>query len=273
MQYDYTATDPQNVFVQLHAGSLVVDATGYPDSGVRVDVTGAGAEDVHVAQDGDTVTVTAPKRTGFFSRQDVHVQVTAPAGAHLVSQCGSADVTATGALGSVRVATGSGDVDLDRVDGSVSVKTGSGDVRIGSVGGEADLQTGSGDIAVRQVQGSSRMATGSGDISVQEGAPGLLLKSGSGDLEVVRAEGDAALKTASGDVVVRTMVRGAARLENVSGDIRLGVPSGTPVWTDCSTVTGRLISDLVSVGAPAEGQDYVEVRAKTMTGDIRLSHL
>jgi hypothetical protein len=69
------------------------------------------------------------------------------------------------------------------------------------------------------------------------------------------------------------MHRGQAQLKNVSGDIRLGIPDGTPVWTDISSSTGQVRSTLTPTGAPAEGQDHVRVRAKTVTGDVYLEKL
>jgi DUF4097 and DUF4098 domain-containing protein YvlB len=88
---------------------------------------------------------------------------------------------------------------------------------------------------------------------------------------VVRdAQADVELSTASGDLVVELMRRGQLAAKNVSGDIRVGIPAGTPVWTDVSSMTGHIRSSLQSAGQPAEGQDYVELRAKTISGDILL---
>ena len=44
----------------------------------------------------------------------------------------------------------------------------------------------------------------------------------------------------------------------------------TPVWTDISSLTGRIHSTLSGAGQPAEGQDHVEVRAVTVSGDVEL---
>jgi DUF4097 and DUF4098 domain-containing protein YvlB len=69
------------------------------------------------------------------------------------------------------------------------------------------------------------------------------------------------------------MHRGSLTAKNASGDIRVGIPAGTPVWTDVSSLTGRIGSDLEGAGQPEPGQDYVEVRAKTVSGDIVLKQL
>jgi hypothetical protein len=43
------------------------------------------------------------------------------------------------------------------------------------------------------------------------------------------------------------------------------------VWTDITTVTGQIQSSLQGAGQPQEGQDHVEVRAKTVSGDVVLT--
>ena len=43
------------------------------------------------------------------------------------------------------------------------------------------------------------------------------------------------------------------------------------MWTDISTVSGAIRSNLEGAGEPAEGADHVELRAKTVSGDIVLT--
>ena len=57
-------------------------------------------------------------------------------------------------------------------------------------------------------------------------------------------------------------------MKGASGDVKVGVPAGVPVWTDVSTITGDIRSSLQSAGEPTEGADHVELRAKTVSGDI-----
>ena len=97
-----------------------------------------------------------------------------------------------------------------------------------------------------------------------------VIKTGSGDLQVNRSEGDVSLTTASGDLTIGTAPRGKVTAKNVSGDVRVGIPAGTPVWTDINTVSGSVRNNLTSVGKPAKDQDYVELRASTVSGDVHL---
>ena len=82
--------------------------------------------------------------------------------------------------------------------------------------------------------------------------------------------GEAVVTTGSGDLVVAEVASGRVTAKTASGDVRIGVVSGTPVWTDVRTASGRLTSTLPSTGEPAPGQAYLEVRATTASGDVTL---
>ena len=272
MRYDFTVAEAPRLYVDLPAGDLRVEAReGAPDGTVVVEVSGSGADNVMVDQVRDEIRIVTQRRAGFFSfAGGPDVTVSAPAGSHLKAELGSADVLVDGVLGGARVVAGSGSIRLEAIDGEASVKTGSGDIEIGRVGGTTDLKTGSGDVTLGVLTGAGRVSTGSGDVEIGRAEESLALKSGSGDLRVVDAYTDVSLSTASGEIRMLRLRRGQARLNNVSGDIRLAIPPGTPVWTDISTVTGHLRSELASTGAPTEGQDHVELRARTVSGDIDL---
>jgi DUF4097 and DUF4098 domain-containing protein YvlB len=139
--------------------------------------------------------------------------------------------------------------------------------------GPLQIRSGSGDVTLDQVHGPVKVSTGSGDVLINNASDPVQVKSGSGDMRVRHAEQDVALSTASGDLVIDEMHRGQLAAKNVSGDIRVGIPAGIPVWTDISSMTGSVRSDLQGAGEPAEGQDFIEVRAKTISGDVFLEQL
>jgi hypothetical protein len=66
---------------------------------------------------------------------------------------------------------------------------------------------------------------------------------------------------------------GQLTAKNVSGDIKIGVPAGIPVWTDITSTTGSVRSNLEGAGQPQDGQDFIELRARTVSGDIYLEQL
>jgi Putative adhesin len=271
MHHEYPADNSAFLTVEIESGSVEVAATDTDQ--VAVELSGSGADDTLVERDGDRLTITGPRSRGFSRSRAVHARITAPSGSDLVTRLGSAPVTASGALGAVRIATGSGDVELAEVTGNAEVRTGSGDVRARRIGGESNLKSGSGDITVGELIGASRLATGSGDITVRHAEDAVSAKSGSGDVRVQEAGPKADLASATGYLEVHRLATGKADLKNVSGNIRVGIPAGTPVWTDIATGTGRVRSGLEPTGAPTDGQPYVELTARTTTGDVYLDQL
>jgi DUF4097 and DUF4098 domain-containing protein YvlB len=240
-----------------------------------VDVNGKNAEEVIVEQRGDEVVIVARQRgSSFFGRSgDLDVHVSAPFDSKLTTKLGSADARVMGRLGESMLRTGSGDIRLEDVAGDIYVETGSGDLGVDEIRGDLEVKSGSGDITVDRVEGSATISTGSGDVRIGTSTGAIQVKSGSGDLTVDEALHDVGLSTASGDLVVGEVHRGQVAAKNVSGDIRVGIPAGVPVWTDISTMTGSVRSNLAGAGQPEEGQDYIELRAKTVSGDILLEQL
>ena len=272
MQNIFETPGPTSLYVEIGAGDVAVRAED-TDRTV-IDVDGKYADEVVVEQRGDEIVVIAPKhRAGLFGSQELRVRASLPTGSALATKLGSADVTAAGRLGAARVRTGSGEVRLEDVSAEVIVETGSGDLLVGSAGGELRVKSGSGDVAVSHLGGTGSVSTGSGDVEIETAAGPVAVKSGSGDLRVRDARDGVELGTASGDLRVDRLHRGRLNAKNVSGDIHIGIPAGVPVWTDITSMTGSVSSDLDGAGQPAEGQAYIELRAKTVSGDITLEQL
>lgn len=274
MEQHFDTPAPLTLYVELGKGSLEITAAETAQS--TVTVSGPHAEEVVIEHHGSQLTVVAPRqRLGFFSGSEptLDIAITVPEGSDLVTKTGSADQEARGRFGLARVKTGSGEVRLDRFDGVVAVDTGSGAVRVAETGADLRVKSGSGDVLAEKVSGTVAVSTGSGDITVGDTTGPVVIKSGSGDLRVETARADVSLSSASGDLSVGTLHRGSLVAKNASGDIRVGIPSGIPVWTDVSSLTGRIGSDLQGAGQPGPGEDYIEVRAKSVSGDITLKQL
>ena len=237
MQKSFQTPGPVSLYVEVGSGGVTVHTDAVSET--VVDVNGRNTDDVIVEQRGDEIVVIARQRGGSFlgRGQELDIHVSAPFDSRLTTKLGSADVRVLGRIGESMLRSGSGDVSIEDASAGVSVETGSGDVRI---------QTSNG---------------------------ALQVKSGSGDLTVDEAHHDVLLSTASGDLVVGEVHRGQLTAKNVSGDVRVGIPAGIPVWTDVTTMTGSVRSNLDGAGEPSEGQDYIELRAKTVSGDIILEQL
>lgn len=270
MHKQFPTPGPTSLYVEIGSGNLTVHSDDVVDT--TVDVNGRDADATVVEVRGDRVVVVAPqRRTGFLNgSHDLEVHVTLPHDSRLTTKLGSADVTVSGRIGEAEVRTGSGDVQIEQLSADALVETGSGDIEVGEVRGDLLVKSGSGDVHVGRLDGAGSVSTGSGDVHVDSAARPLQAKSGSGDMVVDEAQQDLALHTASGDVVVGRMHRGELRANNVSGDICVGILAGVPVWTDVTTLTGCIESSLAGAGRPEEGQDYIEIRAHTVSGDIRL---
>src|SRR5690242_9308501 len=268
MKQTFSTPAPVSLFVELGSGRLTTTAADTTEA--SVEVSGPRAEEFHVGFNGKRIDVIAPHGR-FFGRGDSHdVRVTVPTGSELVTKMGSADTTTKGTLGLLALKTGSGDIAIERADGPVVIESGSGDIHGQDFAGELRIKSGSGDIDVRDVHGKTGISTGSGDVVLGTVHAATVIKTGSGDLQVNRSEGDVSLTTASGDLTIGTAPRGKVTAKNVSGDVRVGIPTGTPVWTDINTVTGSVKNNLASVGKPAKDQDFVELRASTVSGDVHL---
>lgn len=271
MQHLFDTPEPTVLFVEFGSGDLAVHA-GDADRTV-IDITGPHADEVVVEQRGHEIVVIAPRRVGFLGARDLHVVARVPTGSELVTQLGSADLTAKGTLGRVKLASGSGDVTVDKVGAEAQIKTGSGHVEIDGVGGAAQVSSGSGDIEIGVLQGPAKVSTGSGDIEIDETEGPLTVKSGSGNLDIGHAAADTTLVSGSGKLTIGRFPAGRLTAKNASGDIRVGIPAGVPVWTDITSISGRVHSSLTGAGEAKEGQPYVELRATTVSGDVVLNQL
>jgi DUF4097 and DUF4098 domain-containing protein YvlB len=268
MQQSFSTEGPVAVYVELGAGSLLVRAE--PTTESRVDIEGPRAEEFDVAMDGRQLSVIAPKGRFFSGNEQHRVEIVVPEDSDLATRLGSADTSTTGPLGLLKLKTGSGDVRVDTATGHAVVESGSGDVTCDRLEAEVRIKSGSGDVELGEVHGKIGISTGSGDVVLGLVHDTTVVKTGSGDLEVQRPEADVQFSTASGDLSVTQARHGAIVAKSASGDIRVGVADGTPVWTDINTVSGEVSSSLASAGKPAEGQPYLEVRANTVTGDVHL---
>ncbi len=272
-EYHFETHRPVSLFVEIGRGSVKVVATDTTES--SVEISGRDAESVRVEQSGDQISVMAPKqRSGFLAGDSrLDVTVTLPTDSDLAVRTGSADITVDGVVATSQVRSGSGDVQVDTFGGPAVIETGSGDIRVDEARSELRIKSGSGDINVGHAGSSVAVSTGSGDVEIGTSSGPTAVKTGSGNLEVAEARSDVSLTTGSGDLVVRRAQRGRFTAKGASGDVRLGIPAGVPVWTDISTVSGAIRSNLHGAGQPEEGADHVEVRAKTVSGDVVLTEV
>jgi DUF4097 and DUF4098 domain-containing protein YvlB len=257
---EFDLPGPITLQAKVGAGALTVVAEPRETATVEVEpyqnteASRDAADRTVVALRDDTLVVEAPDNGWSWRRWGhIRVRVHVPEDTRLKVKVASADATLTGRYGDSVVDAASGDVDLGHVTGWLRLHTASGDARVERVDGQAGVDSASGDIRLGYVGGETTVQSASGDVSVG------------------RAEASVRVKTASGDLRVESIRRGEARLTTASGDVEVGVPAGTSVWLDVSTVGGRTRSDLQQIhGAPAGGTPDVSLHVSTASGDIDL---
>ncbi|HEX2303387.1 MAG TPA: DUF4097 family beta strand repeat-containing protein [Gaiella sp.] len=203
------------------------------------------------------IVVQVPKREGRFGflgrSPELQVSIRCPEGADLELTNHSSDLEARGPLGDVAVKSASGDVELGDAR-ALAFTTASGDLSAGAVAGELNAKGASGDVEVRSVGGRSSVSTVSGDVRI--GA----------------ADDAIAVNTVSGDVDLEA-TGAEVRVTTVSGDVSVGARPGLALWIDAQSVSGSMRSDLDVGELPSagEGERQVELRIRTVSGDVRIS--
>ena len=273
-EYRFETDQPVHLFTEIGKGSVKVVATDTAETNVQV--TGRDADQVLVRQEGGQISVIGPKQRGlvsFGNNDRIDVLITLPTHSEVAVRTGSADVTVTGSVSAAQLKSGSGDLEVDAADGPLSLETGSGDVRVEQAGGALKAKSGSGDVLVVDAAGTLMVSTGSGDVQLWTTRAPAVVKTGSGDLKVGDAGADLSFSTGSGDLVVKSAERGRVTAKCASGDVHIGVKAGVPVWTEITTVSGEIRSTLQGAGEPTGGGDHIELRARTVSGDVVLTEI
>jgi len=263
--------------VRLHVenGKGTVEITAGDTTEATVDIVGADADDVRVELNGEDLIVIAPQQRGglFGGDRRLDMTITVPTRSELTCKLGSADLITHSTLGPASVRTGSGDLTIEHLAGPALIESGSGEITLQHAAEPLRVKSGSGDVTVRHAGAELSVSTGSGEVEIGDCHGNASVKTGSGDLHVGHAHTNVSLSTGSGDLVIDQVTAGRIQLKGASGDLRVGIPAGIPVWTDITTVSGRVHSDLEGAGQPEPGADYIEVRAKTVSGDVDLRQL
>ena len=268
MQKAFDVSGPAEIDVRLASGDIEIDPT--LDGRIEVELVAHDEEsqrlvdeariELHDHHDRPQLVVDVPhKSRGFsfsivFGRSGISCRVRCPKSSLVSVRSKSADVRVGGTVGGLNVSTASGDVDAYLVEGGVNVKSASGDVHVREIGSGANVQTASGDVELEIVRGAINVQTASGDLTIGE------------------AYDNVNASTVSGDQQHGAVMRGYVGAASVSGDISIGVRRGSKAYLDCNTVSGDTSSELeLTTDAPAGDGPLVEIKAKTVSGDIRIT--
>jgi hypothetical protein len=137
-------------------------------------------------------------------------------------------------------------------------------------GADLESNVASADIRARGRLGAIAVNVASGDVDLERVASARV-NSASGDVRIEESSGSVKVNTASGDVGLRSVAEGEVNLHSASGDIEVGIASGSRLFVDAQSLSGETSSELeLESGSPLEGDEgpLVELRAQTMSGDI-----
>ncbi|GAA4447803.1 DUF4097 family beta strand repeat-containing protein [Phytohabitans houttuyneae] len=258
---EFTTPRPVTAVVKLPGGALeitaeerdsaVVDVQPYDDRPASHEA----AERTTVEMHGDTLTVSAPDG-GWLARHPAALLITirVPLDSRLRLKTASADAACRGRFSAVDATGASGDIYVEHVTGDAKVKIASGDVTAGRVDGELQVSGAAGDVTAQHVGGPIDTSVASGSIEI--GSAGAGVKA----------------KTASGHVRIGAARRGTVKVRTASGDVAVGVRTGTGVWLDLGTLSGRTTNDLDMTGGDGGGSGHeLSVEVQTVSGDIEIS--
>jgi hypothetical protein len=104
------------------------------------------------------------------------------------------------------------------------------------------------------------------------GALAVNVGSVAGDIRIGEAHDNVTASSVSGDQEHLAVMQGVVAVHSVSGDLTIGVRRGSSAHLDCTTVSGDSTSELELSSEPPTGAGpLVEIRAKTVSGDIRIT--
>ena len=247
-RYEFTVGDRASLDVRTHASPVDVFVT---DEG-RIVVTVDQPDRWDVSNVVDAVVVAPAGKRG---RRSGRLAIEVPRGTRVEFKSASADLRVEGDLGALSVATASGDLRHHGRCASLAMSTASGDLRSFGCDGDVEITTVSGDVDLGDVGGRVEITTTSGDIRLGEVAGELAVGSTSGDVRVQRADGT--------ELGVRT----------ISGDVRIGLPTGIRVIPELTTFTGstRLPEPRRDTGQDDERpRRLVRLTVKSVSGDIEV---
>ncbi|MEV6673799.1 DUF4097 family beta strand repeat-containing protein [Streptomyces sp. NPDC051162] len=270
----FDTPDPISVILEFDVGTARFVAGKRTDTVVEVlPANSAKSDDVRAAQqtkitfaDGK-LAVKGPRKRSVFGRSgSVEVTVELPAASDLQGFAPMADFICEGLFGDCRLKTSLGDIQVGQA-ATAHLRTSHGDIRVARVAGDADI-VGAGRIEIGEIAGAATVKNGNGDTEIGEITGDLVTRSANGAVSVGVAHGSVEAKSANGTIRVGEVARGQITLQGATGDLEIGIRHSTAAWLDVSTGVGTVRNSLGPADGPEDGEETVEVHARTAVGDI-----
>jgi DUF4097 and DUF4098 domain-containing protein YvlB len=262
--------------IDIVAGDIRVIAGDRQDTVVQVrprdesrelDVKTAAQTRVECANGKLIVKSPKPLQVYFSSRStNVDVTVELPTGSQVSGTTADGDIYCAGNLGDCRFRTYDGDIGLHRT-GSLRATTMNGRITVDRVGGQAYI-TGSGDVHVTEVAGAAYVKNLNGPSWIGQAGGDVHVNSAHGDINIDRAGPQVVARTAHGSVRLGDIARGSAVMQTASGDIEVGIRTGTAAWLDVKSSSGNVRNELGAGASPDGPEETAQIRARTLDGDV-----
>ncbi len=256
--WEFPATEPIDLEVQLAAGSVSVSAEATSLITVDVESTRAGrrgdehAADVIVEFEGGRLRISEPHQQNWTRHNTgLDVTITVPAESRATIGTASADITCDGELGSLEANSASGDIRAAAISGATKINSTSGRIEIG----EADSA-----VTVKSASGAIDLGRAGGDLNAN---------TVSGKIQIGTAEASASIRSASGAVRIERLAAGKTEVATVSGDIKVKIAPSIGVYLDLASISGKVTSELEPTGA--SDQVDLDLHCRSISGTLRIS--
>ncbi|MFI9366123.1 DUF4097 family beta strand repeat-containing protein [Kitasatospora sp. NPDC053057] len=197
----------------------------------------------------------------------VHVSIELPEGSDVRGEIALGYLSSWGRLGDFSLKSACGNVDLEET-AALRVEAALGDVTVNRVVGNADITATHGDLKIDTIQGSATIKNLSGTTDLGDVAGDLRLNAMNGNVSIGRTRGSVEVRNTNGDIRVSEVTRGKVALETTRGSVGVGVRAGTSAHLDARTLIGSLNNALGEANAPTNSDGAIELRARTIYGDV-----
>jgi len=270
-----TFDTPGPITARINSRSGNVTVTAQETGTTTVEVSGESdrqGEQVRIDFHNNTLRIEAPRAGGWGRSSDVDFTVVVPTRSSVQIDATSGEVDCRGIYDDVRINAASGNASVDTAAGSVRIEGASGDVSLDTAFASVFLGAASGNVRLGDALGDDlvEINTASGDVEIGTVNGPLVVGGASGDIRVTEARRDVTANSASGNVTLDLVHTGAVTAQSSSGDIRVRVAAGVPTWLDLHSLNGDISTDQTEDNGPGEGEDTLELRANTVSGDIRI---
>ncbi len=169
----------------------------------------------------------------------------------------------------IDVNVASADLECDPVSARLNVNSASGDIRFTDTG-DLTVKTASGDVHGRTVSGKLNFVSASGDLHIDSIGDRASVSTASGDIQIGEARGPITTSTMSGDVEVRRFGGDDFAAKSMSGSIDIGIPAGSSVDLDATTLSGDIILPEPQDAPSGTLAGSVDLKVKLVSGDLKV---